>query len=65
MTPLDEYHVWTKDNNTDSKVFTLSISSSLFTGSQNLLKYVNVNDWTDSLATYEVSEVRISDDLPF
>lgn len=65
MTPLDEYHVWTKDSNTDSKVFTLSIASSLFIGPQNLLEYVNVNDWTDSLATYEVSEVRTSDDLPF
>ena len=65
MTPLDEYHIWIKDNNTDSKVFTLSIASSLFTGPQNLLRYVNVNDWTDSLATYEVSEVRTSDDLPF
>ena len=65
MTPLDEYHVWTKDSNTDNKVFTLRIASNLFTGPQNLLKYVNVNDWTDSLAVYEVSEMRTSDELPF
>ena len=65
MTPLDDYYEWTNDNGGDGKVATLKIATSLFTGSQNLLEYVNVNDWNDHLAVYEVAEMRTSDDLPF
>lgn len=65
MTPLDDYYEWTNDNGGDGKVATLKIATSLFTGSEELLKYVNVNDWNSHFATYEVAEMRASDDLPF
>lgn len=65
ITPLDDYYEWTNDNGGDGKVATLKIATSLFTGSQNLLEYVNVNDWNDHLAVYDVAERRTSDDLPF
>ena len=65
MTPLDDYYEWTNDNGGDGKVATLKIATNLFTGSEELLKYVNVNDWNSHFATYEVAEMRASDDLPF
>ena len=65
ITPLDDYFEWTNDKVADGKVATIKISTSLFTGTENLLKYVNVNDWNDNLAIFEVTTVRSADDLPF
>lgn len=65
MTPLDDYYVWTKENKSEEKLFTIRVATTLFSGEHNLLQYVNVKDWNIGLANIEVSDLKPQDDLPF
>lgn len=65
MTPLDDYYVWTKENKSEGKIYTVRVATSLFIGDQKLLQYINVKDWSIGYANIVVSDLNAADDLPF
>ena len=65
MTPLDDYYVWTKENKSEGKIYTVRVATSLFIGDKKLLQYINVKDWSIGYANIVVSDLNAADDLPF